>query len=140
LCQWELIYRVYQTPPVSRHRWLSSTGFMPYKHYPKYQHFMLFLVPVYLKYEIWRITCNTTFNEFHLSTILLLNANFLISSLDLLLNNFLEWPHLPLWPKSKNKSVLTLYIPLIILNVSIKSLLILLVWRHISPKCSNLSL
>jgi len=33
-------------------------------------------------------------NEFHLSTILLLNANFLISSLDHLLNNFLEWPHL----------------------------------------------
>jgi len=29
-------------------------------------------------------------------TILLLNANFLISSLDLLLNNFLEWPRLPL--------------------------------------------
>jgi len=32
---------------------LVSTGLMLYKaHSPKYQHFMLFLVPVYSKYEI----------------------------------------------------------------------------------------
>ena len=32
---------------------LVGTGLMPYKaHSPKYQHFMLFAVPVYSKYEI----------------------------------------------------------------------------------------
>jgi len=32
---------------------LVGTGLMPYKaHSPKYQHFMLLSVPVYLKYEI----------------------------------------------------------------------------------------
>ena len=32
---------------------LLGTGLMPYKnHFPKYQHFMLFPVPVYSKYEI----------------------------------------------------------------------------------------
>jgi len=41
---------------------------MPYKtHSPKYKHFMMFPVPVYLKYEIWStvywITCNTTFRQ-----------------------------------------------------------------------------
>jgi len=32
---------------------LAGTGLMPYKaHFPKYQYFMLFPVPVYSKYEI----------------------------------------------------------------------------------------
>ena len=61
-----------------------------------------------------------------MSTILLLNANFLISNLDLLLNNFFEWPNCHFDPNQKS-SVLTLYIPFIILYVLIKSLLILLV-------------
>jgi len=62
---------------------LVGTGLMPCKaHFPKYQHFMLFPV---------QFAWNMRFEA------VLLNANFLISSLDLLWNNFVEWPRLPLW-------------------------------------------
>jgi len=38
---------------------LVGTGLMPYKaHSPKYQHFMLFAVPVYSKCEIWNSLLN----------------------------------------------------------------------------------
>ena len=38
---------------------LVGTGLMPYKaHSLKYQHFMLFPVPVYSKYEIWNSLLN----------------------------------------------------------------------------------
>jgi len=38
---------------------LVGTGLMPYKaNSPKYQHFMLFPVPVYSKYEIWNSLLN----------------------------------------------------------------------------------
>jgi len=51
-----------------------------------------------------------------------------------------EWRDVYHFDRNQKITVLTLYIPYIILYVSIKSLLILLVWRHTRPKCCNLSL
>ena len=72
---------------------LVGTGLMPYKaHCPKYQHLHVvsgssLLEIGDLKQFIESHVTQHSDNEFHLSTILLINANFLISSLDLL-NNF----------------------------------------------------
>ena len=54
------ISRIYRRPPQYRRTdGLVGTGLMPYKaHSPKYQHFMLFPVPVYSKYEIWNSLLN----------------------------------------------------------------------------------
>jgi len=58
---------------------LVGTALMLYKaHSPKYQHFMLFPVPVYSKWDLKQFielhVTQHSDNEFHLSTILLLNG------------------------------------------------------------------
>ena len=64
---------------------------------------------------------------------------FLTSNLVLFLNNFFECPLLPPSSYSKKDSELILHLPLTILNVSIKSLLTLLVSNFIKFKRFNLS-
>jgi len=73
--------------------------------------------------------------EFHLSTVRLLNAYFLMSSLLRFLNNLLGCP--PPVSISKNNDCSTLSIPFMILKVCIESLLTLLVVRRNSPKFSS---
>jgi len=65
-----------------------------------------------------------------LSTVRLLNAYFLMSSLLRFLNNLLECPLLPPLPISKSNDLSTLSILFMILKVCIKSLLTLLVVRR----------
>jgi len=78
-------------------------------------------------------------NEFQLLITLLLNINFLKSSLNLLLKNLLSCPLRLSSSVLKNMSLQIAYLPFIILYVSIKAFLSLLFSNHVKPKYFNRS-
>ena len=73
-------------------------------------------------------------SEFQLLITLLLNTNFLTSSLNLHLNNFLSYPVRPSSTDSKINLCYYRYLAFIILYVSIKSLLTPLFCNRVKPK------